>query len=204
MKRVKMTIYAKYIDIPEWEKLKDQLIEFRLKYSNTEALWWCHFYNEVNEHIPDLINAFNSMGLTMNQLIYFTNLNNDINIDDSLDPRAVFIHTDREDDPESKYDKEPVLTNFNPTCAINIPLLNCERSKTLFYRFKKENTSDVYYKVIDCGGHSKTDVEEVYRFELYKPAVLRINVPHAVWNPNKEPRVVATFRFNESLENLFN
>jgi len=197
-------IYARYLDIPNWESLRNQLIQFRQQHSQPEELWWCHFYDEVNTYIPELINTFNNMGLTMRQLIFFTNLNNDLDIEDTLDPKAVFIHTDRQDDPDSRYDDVKVLTDFNPISAINIPLLNCKDSKTLFYKLKDPNSPDVYYKITDCGGHSKNDVEEIYRFELYKPAVLRINVPHAVWNPNEEPRVVATFRFNESLEHLFN
>jgi hypothetical protein len=32
---------------------------------------------------------------------------------------------------------------------------------------------------------------------------LRVNVPHAVHNPNNEPRVVATFRFRNSVQHLF-
>ncbi len=40
--------------------------------------------------------------------------------------------------------------------------------------------------------------------EVAPLAVLRINVPHAVHNPHSEPRVVATFRFRNDIEHLFN
>lgn len=195
--------YANYIDIPNWKSLRDQIIKFRERQPHKDELWWCYFPEQLKKEIPELVNAFESMGLDMCQMILFTNLNNDINVKDSLDPKAVFIHTDREDDPEARFDYGiPVLTDFQTTNAINIPLLNCEGSQTLFYKLKNDNP-DVFYTVIGCGGHAHQDVEEVFRFELDKPAVLRINVPHGVWNPNAEPRVVATFRFNNSIEHLF-
>lgn len=197
--------YAKYIDLPEWKTLQAQLIEFREKHSNKDAFWWSHSDKELEEHLPDLVSAFKTFGLTARQMIFFTNLNNDIEIDDPLDMRAVFIHTDRPDDPEARFDYAmPVFTDFETTNAINIPLLNCDGSTTLFYKLKDETAEDVYYKVIDCGGHAKQNSEEVYRFELNKPAVIRINVPHAVWNPNEGARIVATFRFYESTEHLLN
>jgi len=195
--------YAKYIDLPDWKTLQSQLLEFREKHSNKEKFWWSHSSKEMEDHLPDLVKAFKSIGLTARQMIFFTNLNNDIEIDDPLDMRCVFIHTDRPDNPESRYDYAmPVFTDFETTNAINIPLLNCDGSTTLFYKLKDERAEDVYYKVIDCGGHSKNNTEEAYRFELNKPAVIRINVPHAVWNPNEGPRVVATFRFYESTDHL--
>jgi hypothetical protein len=195
--------YAKYIDLPNWKILQAQIIEFREQHSNKEAFWWSHSLDEIKEQLPDLAYTFKSMGLTVRQMIFFTNLNNDISINDPLDMRAVFIHTDRPDDPEARIKYAmPVFTESETTNAINIPLLNCDGSTTLFYKLKDEKASDVYYSVNDCNGHSKENSEEVYRFELNKPAVIRINIPHAVWNPNIEPRVVATFRFVESIEHL--
>jgi hypothetical protein len=197
-------IYAKYIDIPHWEDLRDQLIEFKNNYTPTDALWWCHFEDEVREQIPDLIATFESMGLQLHQLIFFTNLKNDLDITNHADSASMFIHTDRQDDPDSKFDDVPVLTDFPPTNAINIPMENCDGSLTLFYELVDKSADDVYYPRYNCGGHDHTNVKEVFRFELNSPAVLRINVPHAVHNPHNEPRVVATFRFYNDIEYLFN
>lgn len=196
--------YAKYIDIPNWVSLRDQLIEFKNKYTPQDALWWCHFEDEVKREIPELINTFAGMNLRMNQLIFFTNLKNDLNQKDQTHPECIFVHTDREDDPDSRFDQVPVLTNFPPTNAINIPMLNCEGSLTLFYKLKDPTQNDVYYPTYNCGGHDHYNIEEVYRFQLDRPAVLRINVPHAVHNPHQEPRVVATFRFHNDIEYLLN
>lgn len=195
--------YAKYIDLPNWERLQAQLIEFRETHGNKEVYWWTHSLNEVEEHLPDLAQTFKSMGLTIRQLVFFTTANNDINIDDPMDMRAVFIHTDSPDDSEarSKY-AVSVFTDWETSNAINIPLLNCDGTTTLFYKLKDETAQEVYYKANDGAGHSKSDVEEVYRFELNKPAIIRVNVPHAVWNPNTDPRVVVTIRFVESTDHL--
>ena len=197
-------VYAKYIDIPNWISLKDQLIQFKDKHTPADALWWCHFENEVREHMPDLIAVFESMGLQMHQLIFFTNLKNDLAMLDHTNSSSMFIHTDRQDDPDSKFDDVPVLTDFPPTNAINIPMEHCEDSFTLFYELIDDTADDVYYPAYNCGGHDHANVKEVFRFELNAPAVLRINVPHAVHNPHNEPRVVATFRFYNDIEFLFN
>lgn len=201
--------YYNYIDIPNWKILQKQLIEhchknlFRTKEDidkDPDLKWWCYFPEQIKKDLPDVFYTFKRMGLSIKQMIYFTNMQNDILITDSSDPKSLFIHTDHEDNLDARYDTNvPLLTNFQPTNALNIPLENCEGSSTLFYR-RLNNNGDVFYPMYNCGGHACTDVEEVERFELYKPAVLRINVPHAVYNPHHKLRSVATFRFNESLE----
>jgi hypothetical protein len=200
--------YAEYINFPNWKKFKDKIIEFRNNDLNTNQdweetgrnIWWCYFPEEVEKNIPGLIDAFANMGLTMKQMILFNNLPNDINVKDHNDPKSLFIHTDAQDDPESPHDgHKGVVTDFSPVHALNIPLINCEGSMTLFYE-RINNNPGVYFVNPGCGGDAHQDVKEVARFELHSPAVLRINVPHAVWNPHSEDRVVATFRFDESLE----
>lgn len=197
-------VYAKYIDIPNWISLREQLIQFKKIHTPADALWWCHFENEVKAHMPDLIAVFESMGIRMHQLIFFTNLKNDLAMLDHTNSSSMFIHTDRQDDPDSKFDDVPVLTDFPPTNAINIPMENCDKSLTLFYKLIDGAADDVYYPTYNCGGHEHTNVTEVFRFLLNEPAVLRVNVPHAVHNPHNEPRVVATFRFYNDIEFLFN
>ena len=202
--------YYNYIDIPNWQELRLQLIDhchknlFKSKKDlddNPDLKWWCYFPDQVKEELPDVYNTFESMGLHLRQMIYFTNMQNDLNITDSKDPRAMFIHTDTEDDQDARYESDiPLLTDFATNNALNIPLENCDDSLTLFYKEINDNP-DVYYPLYNCGGHSHNDVEEQARFELNKPAVIRINVPHAVHNPHEQPRSVATFRFYEDLEN---
>jgi len=197
--------YYKFIDVPNWKNLQGQIIEFKNKFTPPppKTIWWCHFEDEVRREIPELLDSFESMGLKMKQMIIFTNLYNDITVTDNKDPMSIFVHTDREDDAESKYDKVPVLTDFVPIIALNIPLEHCEESTTLFYKLKDETEDDVYYPTYNCGGHSHSNVIEIERFTLTQPAVLRVDVPHGVYNPVKLPRTVATFRFENNLEYLF-
>ena len=196
--------YYNFIDVPNWKNLQKQIIDFKNKFTPPppETIWWCHFEEEVRKEIPELLESFESMGLKMKQMIIFTNLYNDIAVTDNKDPMSIFVHTDREDNPNSTYDKVPVLTDFVPTIALNIPLEHCEESTTLFYSLTDESQDDVYYPTYNCGGHSHSNAVEVERFNLVQPAVLRVDVPHGVYNPCKEPRTVATFRFESDLQDL--
>jgi hypothetical protein len=204
--------YYNYVNVPNWKMLQAQLIQHKNEnlFSTKDDLekdinkkWHCYFPQEVKEQLPDVYNTFKSMNLNIRQLIYFTNTQNDMSIKDSYDKRCMFIHTDNEDELDARYETNiPLLTDFKPGNALNIPMENCEGSLTLFY--KVDNSDDnVFYPWYNCGGHDCNKVQEVDRFELYKPAVLRINVPHAVHNPHEEPRSVATFRFYENLEEYF-
>lgn len=203
--------YYNYVNVPNWQTLQQQLIDHKNKtlWKSKEDLdndpkkkWHCYFPEEVKSELPEVYKTFEDMGLHVRQLIYFTNMQNDLEVKDNMDERAVFIHTDAEDVLDARYENNiPLLTDFQPMNALNIPLENCEGSLTLFYKTVNDNP-DVYYPLYDCGGHGHDDVEEVARFELSKPAVLRINVPHAVHNPHEQPRSVATFRFYETLENF--
>lgn len=199
-------IYAKFIHIPEWEKLQKELINFRYKHSRPDELWWCHFEEEVKEKLPNLHNTFQNMNLKMRQLIFFDNLNNSLEVTDPTDSRCLFIHTDRADDENTVGTGLPedieYSTNFQPRWAINIPLENYAGSKTIWYELLDKTAPDVLYTAYDCGGHDPKNCEEVFRFELTQPAILAIDKPHAVYNPNKEIRSVATFRFYEDLEFL--
>lgn len=202
--------YYNYVDVPNWQKLQKQLIDHKNLnlWKSKEDLdkdpkkkWYCYFPEEVKKDLPDVYKTFEDMGLHVRQLIYFTNMQNDLDEKDNMNERSVFIHTDAEDVLDARYENNiPLLTDFQPMNALNIPLEYCEGSLTLFYKTINDNP-DVYYPLYDCGGHSHNDVEEAERFELSSPAVLRINVPHAVHNPHEQPRSVATFRFYEDLEN---
>lgn len=185
--------YAEFIDIPDFERHRQALIDFRNTRGNTNTLWWCHYQDEVEQYLPELAEMFKDQyGLTVKQLIYFCIPKNDLSVTDAANPESVFIHIDAQDED---------WTLFEPTLAINLPLEHCEGTTTLFYE-KIDDTPDVFYPVYDCGGCAHDSVKEAYRFELTQPAILRINVPHGVHNPYETLRVVATIRFNEDLEPL--
>jgi hypothetical protein len=201
--------YYNYIDVPNWKNLQQQLIDHKNKNlfrtiddleKDVNKKWHCYFPNQIKEELPEVFDTFKSMNLNIRQMIYFTNTQNELLMTDNMNKKCMFIHTDREDALDAKYETNiPLLTNFSPGNALNIPLENCEESLTLFYKAFDQN-KNVFYPWYNCGGHAHSEVKEIDRFELCKPAILRINVPHAVHNPHIEPRVVATFRFYENLE----
>lgn len=193
-----------YIDIPNWEILRDQIIEFKKVFPKSEELsecWQCYFYDTLKQELPDLVAAFASLGLTPRQMILFDNAPNDLEDKNHKTKNAVFVHIDARDDERDE-------TDFDPTNAINIPLMNCESSHTLFFEIdlpegRHPDDIHVYYpEYYQCGGMDLNIVKEVDRFTLDKPAVLRVNVPHGVYNPTDQVREVATFRFYEDTDHL--
>lgn len=202
-----MSEYAKCIDIPNWKFIQQQLIEFKKRNFPTNGwVWYCYFEDQVRKEIPELMEVFDTMGLKMRQMILFDNLHNDIDIKDHDNPLSIFIHTDSKDEETDVGTAQPdeieFSTDFAPDYAINIPMENCEGSLTLWYEFNREQDRNCYYPHYDCGGHKQDAVDEVFRFELTQPAVLKIGSPHGVYNPHKERRSVATFRFYNDISYL--
>jgi hypothetical protein len=196
--------YWNYVDIPDWEKLRNQIVEFKKVYPKSEELsecWQCYFYDTLKKELPDLVAAFATLGLTPRQMILFDNAPNDLEDKNHKTKNAVFVHIDARDDERDE-------TDFDPTNAINIPLMNCESSHTLFFEIdlpegRHPDDIHVYYpEYYQCGGMDLNIVKEVDRFTLDKPAVLRVNVPHGVYNPTDQVREVATFRFYEDTDHL--
>ena len=87
--------YASYIDIPNWETISKKIVSFRQSEldadpdykSKNKHIWWCYFHDEVKKEVPELIEKFESIGLTMKQMILFNNLPNDINVKDHNNPK---------------------------------------------------------------------------------------------------------------------
>lgn len=199
-------IYAQYLDIHNWKDLQKDLIDFRYAHSRPDQLWWCHFEDEVKEKIPSLYNTFEAMGLKLRQLIFFDNLNNSTEVTDPTNSKCLFIHTDSPDNDDAVGTAQPddieYSTDFLPRWAINIPLENYEGSQTIWYDLIDKNADEVLYTAYDCGGHNPNNCKEAFRFELTQPAILAIDKPHAVYNPNAAIRSVATFRFYNDIEFL--
>lgn len=196
--------YYNYIDLPDWEKLRDQIIDFKrvAEKSEPESLCWqCYFLDTLKKELPDVVDAFSTLGLTPRQMILFDSAPNEYDEKNPKSGKAVFVHVDARDDERDE-------TDFDPTNAINIPLVNCENSKTLFYEIDLKDgrhPDDIYVYYEDfymCGGLDHSIIKEVDSFTLDKPAILRVNVPHGVLNPTDKLREVATFRFYEDTDHL--
>lgn len=198
--------YAKYIDVPNWQQVQQELIEFYYNDFDPEIPWWCYQDNQLVGKLPKLHEAWNTMGLQMRMLIFFFAHPKDIDCHDEEDSRAVFIHQDSQDDPEKHFGDDRgtrVDTDFDPEFAINIPLENCKGSKTFWYELTvPEDQAYTYYPWHGCGGMKHNAVKRVYEHELHSPSILRINRPHAVYNPHAELRTVATFRFYNDISYL--
>jgi hypothetical protein len=185
--------YADYITIPNFEKHTADLLEFRRTQGNTGTYWDNYQDDEIEHHFPNLVKEFkDSFNLTIIQLVFFSIPPNDIWIKDPLDPKAVYIHVDGYNEEHQKY---------IPKHAINLPLEYCEGTLTFFYKLRKENAG-TYYTVFDCEGISPNAVEQVEQIEISKPAIIRVDVPHGVWNPNSNNRLVVTLRFAENLDHM--
>lgn len=197
--------YINFIDIPDLEKHKKDLLYFYETVGDPKTVWWCYFKDQVKEIIPDFFDMWKrEFNITLHQLIYFVNFKNDLTIKDPADERCIFIHVDAQDSDDQGENlpiDQKYATKFVPRHAINIPLINCDGSYTLWYNIKDDRPHE-YYPKYDCGGFNPDSVEEVYRAELYKPAVLKVDIPHGVYVPNNSPRVVATMRFKEPLDFL--
>lgn len=186
-------VYARYVEIPRFEEHRLRLLNFRKINGDLSTLWDNYNEEQSNLYFPEIVKEFkNSFGITVIQLIFFSIPPNKLGITDSYDPKSIFVHTDSYNEDNMPYD-----TNF----AINLPLENCNGTYTIFYKYVDKPTL-VHYPVFTGLGLSHSVVEEVDRFEVCRPSILRINEPHGVWNPTDRNRLVATIRFKENLEYL--
>jgi hypothetical protein len=82
--------------------------------------------------------------------------------------------------------------------SLNIPIYNCERPYTAFYRSLIEVQGDVYVQQPHGDSLIRYDesvMQEIARMHLYKSAIFNTQVPHGITNPTDEPRIVVSIRF---------
>jgi hypothetical protein len=197
--------YANYIDIPNWRAVQQELINFQYTDFDPEIPWWCYQDDELVGKLPLLHDAWATMGLKMRMLIFFFAHPKDIDCHTEEDERCIFIHQDSQDEPEKHYGTDRgtrVDTDFDPDFAINIPLENCEGSKTFWYNIYDKENASIYYPWHGCGGFKHANCESIYEHELHTPSIIRINRPHGVYNPHSQLRTVATFRFYNDISYL--
>lgn len=197
--------YINFITVPDLKKYQKDLMDFYNKLGDPNRVWWCYFEDDVKTHMPDFYDMWkHEFGITLHQLIYFVNYKNDTSVTDPKDEKCVFIHVDAmdgEDQGETLPLDQRYATKFVPRHAINIPLLHCEDSFTIWYETIDDRPHE-YYPKYDCGGFNPISVKEVYRTQLTGPAVIKVDVPHGVYVPHHSPRIVATMRFKEPLDFL--
>lgn len=86
-------------------------------------------------------------------------------------------------------------------CRVNIPIMNCEYSSTVYYNADIENTLSQLdnTKYIKC-----INAVEIDRVTITSPTIIRINAPHRVeMDESKSPRICLTIRCNPDPVVLF-
>jgi len=171
--------YWKYIDIPDLTTIQDKILAFIQ--NSTDIMNPRSFQNpmipltgRIIQHVPELDatfkNHFNKM--IMFAAFYVT-----------WEPKHGALHVDD-------------LTQEHNRARVNIPILNCQDTYTAFYEnvtFEREQlpNGEVFNRV------KNTDYTEMTRVELNKPALLRVEKPHAIFmNMKNTPRIsltIATF-----------
>lgn len=95
------------------------------------------------------------------------------------------------------------ISDKHHKCRINIPLLNCEHSKTYYYKFVKDKYSREPLYQPNGFSYIKLKVddpalEKVDYVVVDRPTIIRVQEPHrVVINENYVPRVVLTFDFDK-------
>lgn len=84
----------------------------------------------------------------------------------------------------------PLHIDAGRSCALNIPILNTNKSDTIFYKpveDVKTARHDLYYDAVT------SKVEETFRFSLTTPAIINNTVPHRVINYGLTTRVIISW-----------
>lgn len=93
--------------------------------------------------------------------------------------------------------------NYKNNYALNIPLLNCENSYTLFYKTKDrespvskavEQTHNLPYSF-----YREDQVEIIDKMYLHKPAFFNVNIPHKPVSVTDEVRLILSVRFHKEV-----
>ena len=143
-----------------------------------------NFWNDIdNVHLDILTDIFKQMSITPK---YYSIIN--------ASTSNFNIHTDACPEP----------------IRINIPLLNCEFSTTLFYKSRNNKQPKLILNNRKMGikkhqHYDETDLYVVDKMKLKKPTAIRVHEPHAVAVLKQHtPRLALTVGFEEDLEDILN
>jgi hypothetical protein len=90
--------------------------------------------------------------------------------------------------------------------ALNIPILNCHDSWTVWYK-TKDNSEKVGYipHYSMAVGFADSDIEsELGRVPASQPAFVNVGLPHRPWSDHEEPRIILSTRFNPEIFDYLN
>jgi hypothetical protein len=184
--------YFTYFDYPGWETHRDSLIEYRKASGLENEPWTGISCADFDSTLLKIAEELKEQGLQVLQFIFITFPPTSLDNKDISDPASLYIHIDHQDD-EVHLSKNIAPTTFAPQYVLNIPLINCELSKTYHYELIDPAQQE---RPHGWGGgcFEWSDVREVSCESLNKPAILKVSAPHAVHNPTNSPRIVASIR----------
>lgn len=173
--------YYKYLDLDHTtvsKKLKEYFLNKNPEFisDNGQGSWRLAPEN-IHDEVPELKDFFKPLNLNILFVGFFVSFKNESS-----------IHIDNDEKP----------------CRINLPVLNCEDTETRYYKLKKldyntkSQQNGLTYKLLE-----KENCEQVDKFLLTRPVLMRVLEPHqVVINSNTFPRVSCTVQFEEDISYL--
>jgi len=181
-----------YIDIPNLEKIQEELLQARDVCNITlqNNPYYINFSREeIYEHIPLLLDYLKQIG---------------------VEKKLWRIMFSAKSLPESRYKKQSAIhvdaVNKHITHSLNIPIRDCENTYTVWYRGRVELLNQEYNHYI---GHNEkplknfaivneNSAKEICRVETIRPMLVNTTIPHRGIS-NTESRVLCCIRFKPDL-----
>ena len=166
-------IYHKYIEIDNLEKVQENSLAYVLSLGKLSTGLSILNWADYTKQCPEVLTSLARYKIRPTLAAIYVSYSHD----------ASYVHRDYQSKTKNQ-------------CRINIPLMNCEGSKTEFY------SGGTYSAIVQPNGltyyiledDSATKVTEV---EIIKPTVIRIQEPHrVVTNPERNPRICLSLHTN--------
>lgn len=200
--------YCKYVNYPNWQDTRNNLLKYynSLNLTGLDRLWYAISLEKMEENLCEVVDDLRHNGIIPLQLLFIIRPGpTDLKSTDINSSKTVYIHYDLQDEVDQ--DQFEVVTRFVPKYTINIPLINCDNTLTLFYELIDNSKQDLPWggwgeEVKNTGVPivDPTNVKLVDSIVINKPAILRVDGPHATHNPTENDRLVASIRIDESSE----
>lgn len=170
--------------------------------NDPEFIWK---YMDIDQNLIDEIKEIYLKNIKKDLTHYGFYQNIDVTIPNILDKKVdmpVLIYCPRKYVPPfcHKDLKDRVLNGnivTHSTLALNIPLINCENSRTIFYNC--EHSLDKFiYKGRPTEVKDISKCKEIESYVLDKPILFNTQVLHAVFNHSDMPRLAISLRFEKN------
>lgn len=169
--------YQKKIDLPGWESVCRQVLSYAQQH--TDFIDKGAFWNEMNP--PEHTEIFN----VVKDLFDSSNLN--------LVRMALLVMNQ---DFILPHQDSPAETCTWPVVRINLPILNCDDTKTVFYTANKWEPVTITEPTV-YSYHKLENLKIADSVEITKPTALRTQEIHNVISFNKnKPRITLTCYFD--------